>query len=244
MKRFLSVLAASALVVSLAAVAAAQDKDKDAKDKDKKAPPAKEKSDKEAPPKEKEKSDKDLSAVKTTPAGSDYFPLKAGNVWYYKIGENHYSLKLTKFEKVGDINCARIEMIQDEKVYSVEHIAASPEGMVRVAFDDKKAEPPLLFLKLPYKKGETWKVDSTVGKTDKAPGDRVKGTFKEGEAPRVKVPAGEYETITATSDDLNANGTGLKFTSYFAKDVGMVKQEISIAGENVVVELERFEPAK
>jgi hypothetical protein len=31
---------------------------------------------------------------------------------------------------------------------------------------------------------------------------------------------------------------------YFAKDVGMIKQTISIAGQQVVIELEKFEAGK
>jgi hypothetical protein len=241
MKRLLSVLTALALIVSLAAVAAARDD----KDKDK-APPAKDKADKDKADKGKaelDKAGKDISAVKSAAAAGDYYPLKVGNTWFYKVGENHFSVKVTKFEKVGDINCARLEMFVEDKFQAVEHIAVTPEGVERVAFDNKKSEPPLVFLKVPVKKGEEWKVSCVVGKVDTSPGDKVSATFKEGEA-KIKVPAGEYDTVSVSSTDLDANGTKLKFTYYFAKDVGMVKQEIVMQSETVTVELLRFDPAK
>jgi hypothetical protein len=243
MKRFLSVLAASALLVTLAAVAAAQDaKDKAAPPKDKadKAPATKEKSSKETAP--------EKAPVAAAPQSTEYYPLQVGNIWYYRVGDNRYSLKVAKYEKIGGLNCARVEMSVDDKVTSVEHIAVTSDGVARAAFGDakesKEAVPPLVFLKLPPKKGAEWKVDSVVGKTDKVPGEKVIGTFKEDEVAKVSVPAGTYEkVITSSSQDLDANGMKLKFTYYFAKDVGMVKQEILVAGQTVVIELEKFDPA-
>jgi hypothetical protein len=242
MKRYRSLLAGSALIFALAAMAAAQDpKDKAAppKDKAEKAPPAKEKSDKDAP------AAKAPAVEAPKMETTALYPLNVGTKWHYKIGDNRYTLTVTKFEKIGDYNCARVEQIVDDKVTAVEHIAVTKEGVVRVAYDDKRAEPPLLFLKLPAKKGETWKVDSVVGKTEKSPGERVTGTFEEGELPRVAVPAGYNDlVITSSSKDLDANGQKLKFTYYFGKNVGMIKQEIEIGDQKVIIELERFDPAK
>lgn len=253
MKRLLSALAASTLVVVLAAFAAAQEKDKAAPEKDKAAPakdkaaPEKDKAipdkDKAAPPKDKDKAappDKPAETIKDSP----FYPLAVGNAWNYKVGEQRFILKVAKHEKVGDVLCARVEMTVDGKVTSHEHIAVTGDGVVRIAFDDKRAEPPVLFLKLPFAKDATWKINSTVGKTDKEKGETVSGTFKEGEDKKVTVPAGAYEAVTSSTDDLDANGMKLAFTYYFVKDVGMVKQVIDVAGQKVVIELEKFEAAK
>jgi hypothetical protein len=237
----LSVLAASALFLTLAAVAAAQEaKDKAAppKDKEDKAAPAKDKAEKAAP----EAKDKAAEGPKQTP----YYPLGLGAMWYYKIGENRYTLKVAKYEKIGDLTCARVEMTvgEDSKVASVEHIGVTAEGVVRAAFDDKSAVPPVLFLKLPPKKGEKWKVDSVVGKTDKVPGEKVSGEFVAGEEAKVAVPAGTYDCVTVSAQDFDANGMKLNFVYYFAKDYGMIKQVIEVAGQKVVIELEKYEAGK
>jgi hypothetical protein len=42
---------------------------------------------------------------------------------------------------------------------------------------------------------------------------------------------------------MDANGQKIGFTYYFARDVGMIKQTIKIQTQEVVIELEKFEPA-
>ncbi len=84
----------------------------------------------------------------TTP----FYPLAVGNTWHYRVGINHFSLKVAKMEEVGDkkkLKCARIELIVNDKPISHEHIAVTPEGIVRCTFEGKTAEPPILFFKLP-----------------------------------------------------------------------------------------------
>ncbi len=172
-----------------------------------------------------------------------YYPLKVGNVWTYKIGDTKLTVKVPKFEDVDKQSCARVEMSVGAKVVSFEHVAVKADGVYRYATDDNKAEPPLCFLKLPVKQGDEWKVASTVGAMGK-----VTGTFKTGEvAEDLKVAAGTYkkeDVITVTCNDLDAGGMKVKLTYYFAKGVGMVKQTIAIAGQEIVIELEKYEPAK
>jgi hypothetical protein len=97
-----------------------------------------------------------------------------------------------------------------------------------------------MFLKLPPKKDETWEVEAKIG------AEKLKGTFKSGEVSEdVKVPAGIYKkenVVTSGSDNLDANGQKISFTYFFAKDVGMIKQTIKIMTQEVVIELEKYEP--
>jgi hypothetical protein len=169
---------------------------------------------------------------------SEYYPLEVGNTWHYKLDTTKFSLKVVKHEKVGDVVTARIEMSMDGKVMATEHVFVKDDGIYRYDFEGKKAEPPVKFFALPPKADATWTVDSKVG------GETLKGTFKMGEAKDVKVPAGTYNTFTSASDDLDASGMKISFTSYYAKDVGMVKQVIKAAGQETTIELEKFEPAK
>jgi len=173
-------------------------------------------------------------AVVTTP----YFPLAVGSKWSYKCGENHFQLKVVKFEKVGATNCARLELFVNDKSQAAEHLAVTKDGVLRFSFDGKKAEPPIPFLELPVKAGKTWKVESKVD------GQPLKGSFTSGVEQSVKVPAGTYTTATVTGTDLEANGVKLSLKYYFAENVGMVKQVIDIGGQKIVIELEKYEPAK
>jgi hypothetical protein len=179
-------------------------------------------------------------------AETPYYPLKIGTKWTYKIGETHFTLTVTKHEEVESEGgkkqlCARIEMAgNDGKVQAVEHVAVKEDGVYRYMFENKKAEPPVKFLKLPPMKGDTWDVTAKIG------AEKLSGTFKIGEvADDVKVPAGTYKkenVVTSGSDNLDANGQKISFTYYFAKDVGMIKQTIKIMTQEVIIELEKYEP--
>ena len=180
-----------------------------------------------------------FAPAQDAPLTTPYFPLAVGSKWSYRCGENRFQLKVVKFEKVGTTNCARVELFVNNKSEAFEHIAVTKDGVVRFSFDNKKAEPPILFLKLPIKDKETWKVESKVD------GHPLKGSFTSGTEADVKVPARTYEkTVTVTGTDLEANGVKLSLKYYFAENVGMVKQVIDIAGQKIVIELEKYEPAK
>jgi hypothetical protein len=178
-------------------------------------------------------------AADDKPMETPYYPLKVGNTWYYKIGDTKFTMKVAKYEEIEKQLCARVEMSVGDKVQAVEHVAVKDDGVYRFAFENKNAVPPVKFLKLPVKKDETWEVKSTIG------AEKLAGTFKSGILDEVKVAAGAYKDVyTSASDNLDANGTKINFTYYFAKDVGMIKQTIKIAGQEVVIELEKFDAAK
>jgi hypothetical protein len=175
----------------------------------------------------------------TTP----WYPLVVGNTWTYRVGENRFSLKVTKLEKLGTTgktggtNCARLELIVNGRSLSFEHLAVTADSLVRYDFQGKEVNPPIPFLKLPPKKGATWTVESKID------GQVLKGSFTAGEE-EVKVGAGKFKTATVTSKDLEVNGVKIALKYYFAQDVGMVKQEIDYAGVKAIVELEKFETPK
>jgi hypothetical protein len=179
---------------------------------------------------------------------SSYFPLAVGTKWHYRIGETHYIVHVTKHEKVGDQMAAKLEMYTTakEKPVSYEHVAVTGDAIVRVSFEGKRLDPPVPFLKIkggePVKSGEPWKINSRLEGQDKK--QVISGIFKPGEENNVKVQAGEYKTATVTGQDLDVAGTKLNLTYYFADKVGMVKQTMDVAGQKIVVELEKFEPAK
>src|SRR4051812_24542641 len=105
MKQFWSVSAALVLFVNLVALSVARDDKKDAS---------------------KDKADKaKVSEQSNSPKETPYYPLQIGNTWSYRIGDNRYSLKVAKYEKVGDLNCARLEMVVNGKVVATEDIGVT-----------------------------------------------------------------------------------------------------------------------
>lgn len=187
-------------------------------------------------------------------AETPYYPLQVGTTWHYKSGDRKFTIRVAKHEKVGSVLCARLEVVRDGKVVASEHLAVTDEGVYRhslsasglAPLDSKdsnraekqeKPEPPILVLKLPPKKGESWKVDS------KADGKVFRGGFKIDEK-EIKVPAGTYSAIRVTSEDLETNGLRSTITTYFARGVGMVKQVIQVGDVTADIELEKFEAGK
>ena len=173
------------------------------------------------------------------PLETPYYPLKVGNTWAYKAGEIRVSAKVAKWETFENQLCARVETFSGEKLAAVEHVAVKEDGVRRYAYGNQKVDPPLLFLKLPAVKDQTWNVAS------KMQGVEIAGTFTSGIAQEVTVPAGTYKNVYTCSGDCTANvTTKMSFTYFFAKDVGMIKQIIKTQGQEITIELEKFEPGK
>jgi len=171
---------------------------------------------------------------------STYFPLKIGTKWHYRIGATKLTLQVAKHEKVGDMTCALIESLKDGNIVATEHVAVKDDGVYRYTLAGQKPDMPFQILKLPPKKGDTWKV------AVKIMNEELKGTFTSGEE-EVTVPAGKYQAVTATSTGFSSpDGEGnmqeVAFKFWFAPKVGQVKQTVKIGKRpEIAIELEKFE---
>jgi hypothetical protein len=162
-----------------------------------------------------------------------YFPLKVGDAQTYRIGDARYIRKVAKTEEFDKQPCAVVQTLVGDRVASWERVAVKADGVYRYSSDDNKYDPPLCFLKLPVKDGETWQVESTV-----AGAGKVTGSFKEAEVAELKLGEKKYEKVVQVTGDLDAGGAKIKVTYYFAKDVGLVKQTVAVDAQEVVMELE------
>jgi hypothetical protein len=181
----------------------------------------------------------DLAAqdkLKETP----YYPLQVGTTWHYRAGESKFSVLVARHEKVGDTLCALLETRRDGKVVGSEHLAVGDDGVYRhnlnrmgKALVQQTLKPPMLVLKLPPRKGDSWKIDS------KGDGQTIRGGFQLGEQ-EITVPAGKYKTLRVASQDLEVNSLKPRITTFFAEGVGMVKQIIEVDDTKVEIELEKF----
>lgn len=175
-------------------------------------------------------------------AETPYYPLRVGTTWHYKAGEGKFTIRVAKHEKVGETLCARLEVTRDGKVVGTQHLAVAADGVYCHSQTTdgnvtRTPKPPILVLKLPPKKGEGWKADST------ADGKAISGTFQIGEE-EIKVSAGTYKAVRITSQELEANGLKPVITTYYARDVGMVKQVIQENNVTLAIELEKFKAGK
>jgi len=165
-----------------------------------------------------------------------YYPLQVGNAWHYKVGDKRISTKVSTQEKIGDLMTARIETIVDGNVATTENVAQTAEGFARVAFSGQKTDKPVLFLKMPPKKGESWEINTKIGS------EVVKGKFI-GDEEEIEVPAGKYKTVTSAGE-FEINGRPAAFKYWFAPNVGVVKLNVKFDNMDITAELQKFEPAK
>ncbi|HTU91042.1 MAG TPA: hypothetical protein VMF69_13265 [Gemmataceae bacterium] len=185
--------------------------------------------------------------LKETP----YYPLQVGATWHYRAGDSKFTIRVARHEKVGDALCALLETIRDGKVVGSEHVSVAADGVYRhdltypqtqpggrskaeLGNEKKVIKPPMLVLKLPPRKGDSWKVDS------KSDGMTFRGGFEVAEQ-EITVPAGTYKTFRVASEDLEVNSLKPTITTFFAEGVGMVKQVLSMGDAKIEIELEKFE---
>lgn len=171
---------------------------------------------------------------------ANYYPLQFGNQWNFRLeaGGNSASVvsKIAKIEKIDDVPLARLEATIKDKVVATEHLRQTDEGIFRHRNNGQEISPPICLLKYPVKSGAKWSGDITVG--------AEKGKYAcEATEEDLEVAAGKFKTIRV-SIQLESQGKTVNTTYWFAKDVGFVKQTVDAGNLNIVMELEKFEPAK
>src|SRR5262245_47375531 len=115
------------------------------------------------------------------------YPLKIGNKWTYRCGENRIEVEVKGVMKIGKDEAFELMTSRDGTALMSEFIAVRADGIYCVRMEKKLVIPPLCILKLPVKKGESWKFNSRVSKQS------LKGSFAVSESKGVKVPAGTYD---------------------------------------------------
>src|SRR5262249_17413852 len=96
---------------------------------------------------------------------AEYFPLSIGTTWHYSVKELQGNqardakrvLRVAKHEKIGTDMCDVIEHSTNGKPSITEYIAFKEDGLYRYMLGSKQFDPPLCLLRLPVKKGESWK---------------------------------------------------------------------------------------
>jgi hypothetical protein len=213
-------------VLSLAlAMSQVQGQDK-GKQPEKTAEKKQEKSDEKAP-------EKKLDALA---ADASFFPIKVGSSWEYASGGKKVVVKVAAHEKVGDVMCARFETSTDGGAFS-EHVAVKSDGVFKFRANGQNIEPPLLMLKLPAKKGDSWSVKSEVQ------GYSIFGKYAVSEE-KISVEKVDYTTISVKSSDLILAGRLTMLEDFYAKDVGLIRKTVKMpdAQIDVVIELVKFTP--
>ena len=181
-------------------------------------------------------------AAPAQPPGSrstDYHPLNKGARWTYKVGEQEVVVLVAGTERFNDEDCVRVETRGGDVFTTDELFAVRADGLYRVQARRSGIVPPVKVLPNPVKAGDTWAVNSKLDNQT-----AIKGTFAvKSDREQVKVPAGAFDTVLVEGRDIDVAGVKMTMRIWFAKNVGIVKQEVQIqANEAVVLELSKFEP--
>lgn len=167
----------------------------------------------------------------------DYLPLKVGNSWTYKVefgGQNlSISQKVSKIEKKNNQDVASIDSDFGGQMIT-EQTSSTDKGVFRYSFQGINVDPPIQALKLPAKKGETWDAKFSIMGQDLTAKMKTEGEED------VTVPAGKYKAVIVAMD-MEIMGQMISAKSWFAPNVGIVKQTFNFAGNNGTSELEKVE---
>ncbi|MGL6074499.1 MAG: hypothetical protein ACRC8S_10095 [Fimbriiglobus sp.] len=175
----------------------------------------------------------------TPPAGGgDFYPMKAGTKWVYKVGEVLVTVKVASSDKDG----TKLDTEVNGKVVASETLNVTPEGIVRTKINNNAIAPPVMILKTAggkVTKGDKWKVESTIQ------GQAVKGEFMiKDDKESVTVPLGKFDAVVVEGQDFDIAGTKTAVKYYFVAGKGIVKQSYSIQGNEAVLEVKEMTEGK
>jgi hypothetical protein len=173
------------------------------------------------------------------PKKLDYYPSAKGSKWEYQV------------EAGGMTLAAQVQVIQSElkdgkRTFTIEtklgdtatkeELQSDEKGIYRTSFNGIATDKPVIILQYPPKPG-TWT------QKVKLLGQDLNSTSTAKEPVEVKVAAGTFMAIPVEVKAEIAGQT-ISGTTWYANGVGIVKQQMDIAGNKVAMELKKFSPGK
>jgi hypothetical protein len=176
-------------------------------------------------------------AVLAQPKGGapadNYLPAKKDSKWTYKVGDNKIEVRVSKVDKVGGEEQFQFDTVVGTEAKTSETMLVRADGVYRSKVKDDKLDPYIKLLPLPVKKGATWDINSKLGT------QTIKGTLKViDDAEKIEVQGVKFTAVQVEGKDMDVAGAKTTVRIWFAKDVGIVKQEFVLAtGDKVLLEL-------
>ncbi len=166
------------------------------------------------------------------------YPLVPGATWTYEVEGGEITVKVVGLEKIGNVECYKLETLANGKLSATEHVRVEKDGVYRYAVNGKRPDTPIKFLQLPACNRATWTVDT------KSEGQEMKWRLQIGRED-VAVKAGYFkQAITVEVITLKIGGTEYPGKFWYVKGIGLVKSEFKLAGFDFNVELKSYEIPK
>ena len=172
-----------------------------------------------------------------TSKDAELYPLRKGSKWTYKSGTDNVEVVVKDVAKVEKEDVYEMVTSINNTPMAAEHVVVRKDGVYRVKIGGLEVKPPMLFLKFPVKKGESWQVASAVGP------ENLGGKLTIGET-KVKWDNKDVDAITVTGPEMTANGQKMSLSYTFVKDVGMFATSATIGGAKLELTLTKYEPGK
>jgi hypothetical protein len=200
---------------------------------------------------------------------SDFYPLRVGNHWRYKVtahgdapgkdvpGKDSPVVEITvdkqepydnkstqdKKEVVEPILRSQLKVVSGAKVLT-ENVAVLKDGVYRFSTGGTDLAPAGKEITPPLR---FLKLPVMSGETwtvnSASEGVGLTGTFSCADE-AVKVPAGQFQTKHIASKDFQLGTQKMSIDYWFAKNIGMVKQRVRVGNSDILLELEEFKAGK
>jgi len=175
-----------------------------------------------------------LLSASVQPQDADFFPLKTGNEWTYTLSNGQsLTLRVTGTGKVKGVDCPVLES-ESGPQRTREWLSLSPEGIrslrMETAAGSQEFPQPVLRMKFPLRKGDTWKVMLQEGPLLNTYVYSCEGT----EGLTVLGEAVDAVKLTAT---LQTPQGAMKRSAWYVKGLGLVKQTFALGAQTMTADL-------
>ncbi len=179
-----------------------------------------------------------VALAQTPPAAGDYYPMKPGAKWVYKVGETTITVKVAGADGDG----TKLVTEVNGKEVASEVLQAKADGLYRTKINTAAITPPVQILKFTggkVVKGDKWAVSSTVQNSP------IKGEFMiKDDAEKLKVQGVDYTAVCVEGAEFDIAGTKTSVKQWFVPGKGVVKLMFNIQGSESVLELKESTDGK
>jgi hypothetical protein len=164
------------------------------------------------------------------------FPFAKGSQWHFEANANGTTFNIvqevTEFSKNGETTKAKLSANINGQDMN-EEMSSDAKGIYRHSFNNINLDKPLTIFKYPIQ-NQKW------SETVSMAGMEFEAKMEMKSPVDLTVGAGSYKKVIPVEINMSVQGQEINATNYYAEDVGIVKQEMSIAGTKVTSELKKY----
>lgn len=166
------------------------------------------------------------------------FPLAKGTQWHSDVNVNGMTISLvqevTESSKQGNVTKGTVTTKVNGQDIN-EELSIDEKGIYRHSVSSFKLDKPMLSFKYPIQVQKWTETINLQGMTID-----VKLDMKAAED--ITVAAGSYKKVIPVEISMNVQGQDITATNYYAEGVGIIKQEMTVAGNKITAELKKYVP--